>query len=328
MGIRTGTTDSQLVDPDKIDDHPGPYTMSFGFNIRPLVQSINRVGLVNDPLFIENEYGGLSIVAGYRRVQAIKSLGWDRIPAKVLSKTEQSPLECLLLNLYDNLATRKLNGVENAMVLSRLSSWVPLNEIVEIYMPLLGLPAHEPTLRIFFKLEQETDADIKEYLVQKKTSFQVIKMLLEMEPDTRCSVFKLISDIKFNINQQKQLIDYINDMSIIKNKPALEILKESSLKKIVQNDHLNNPQKAKAILKNLRDRRFPLLVKAEKAFRKKVSKLDLPKGSTICAPHYFEKPHYRLEVLFKEGKELKKTISRLSQTEGLEALRDPWEKDG
>ncbi|MFH1294113.1 MAG: hypothetical protein ABIJ44_08305, partial [Pseudomonadota bacterium] len=80
-------------------------------------------------------------------------------------------------------------------------------------------------------------------------------------------------------------------------------------------------------LKLLRGRRFPSLVKAEKAFKKKVSSLDLPKSASIHAPPYFEEPHYRLEVLFREGKELRETINRLNLTEGLDKLGDPWEKD-
>ncbi len=77
----------------------------------------------------------------------------------------------------------------------------------------------------------------------------------------------------------------------------------------------------------MRGRRFPSLVKAEKAFEKKVSSLNLPKSASIHAPPYFEEPHYRLEVLFREGKDLMETINRLNLTEGLEELGDPWEKD-
>jgi len=320
-------TEPQLVNPNKIEDFPGPYCMSFGFDIRPLVQSIDRVGLVNCPLLIENKNAELTVIVGYRRIHALRTLGWDRIPCGILSESEVSPLECLLLNLYDNLATRKLNEVEKGMTLKRLYSQVPRKEMLEVYMPLLELPSHEPTLLFFIKLEQELDTGIKEYLVQKKISLQTAKMLLKMESDERSHVFNLISNIKFNTNQQTQLIDNIIDLSGIENKPYHELLNEPSLKGIVLNKQWNNPQKAKAILKFLRDRRFPSLVKAEKAFKKKVSSLDLPKSASISAPPYFEEPHYRLEVLFREGKELRETINRLSLAEGLDELGDPWEKD-
>lgn len=328
MGIPKITPiESQLVNPSKIEDFPGPYCMSFGFDIRPLAQSIDRVGLVNCPLLIENKNAELTVILGYRRVQALKTLGWDRIPCGVLSEAEVSPLECLFLNLYDNLATRNLNEVEKGMVLNRLHSQIPGKEMLEVYMPLLELPSNEPTLLFFIKLEQELDTEIKEYLVQKKISLQTVKMLLKMESDERSHVFNFMSNIKFNINQQKQFIDNIVDLTVIENKSAHELLNEPPLKMILVNKHSNNPQKAKAILKLLRGRRFPSMVKAEKAFKKKVSSLDLPKSASIHAPPYFEEPHYRLEVLFREGRELRETINRLTQSEGLDELGDPWETD-
>ena len=328
MGIPKITPiESQLVNPNKIEDSPGPYCMSFGFDIRSLAQSIDRVGLVNCPLLIESKNAELTIIVGYRRIHALKILGWDRIPCGVLSESEVSPLECLLLNLYDNLATRKLNEVEKGMILKRLYSQVPGKEMLEVYMPLLELPSNEPTLLFFIKLEQELDTEIKKYLVQKKISLQTAKMLLKMESDERRHIFSFMSNIKFNINQQKQFIDNIIDLAVIENKPVYELLKEPSLKAILVNKHSNNPQKAKAILKLLRGRRFPSLVKAEKSFKKKVSSLDLPKSASIHVPPYFEEPHYRLEVLFREGKELRETINRLTLTEALDELGDPWEKD-
>ena len=328
MGIPKITPiESQLVNPNRIEDFPGPYCMSFGFDIRPLTQSIERVGLVNCPLLIENKNAELTVILGYRRVQALKTLGWDMIPCGVLSESEVSPLECLLLNLYDNLTTRKLNEVEKGMILNCLHSQVPEKEMLEVYMPLLELPSNEPTLLFFIKLEQELDTEIKMSLVQKKISLQTVKMLLKMESDERSHVFNFMSNLKFNINQQKHFIDNITDLSVIENKPAQELLNEPSLKVMLVNKQLNIPQKAKAILKLLRGRRFPSLVKAEKAFKKKVSRLDLPKSASIHVPPYFEEPHYRLEVLFREGKELRETINRLSLTEDLDELSDPWEKD-
>ena len=316
----------QLVDSSRIDDSPGPYCMSFGFDLTPLTQSISNIGLVNCPLLIEDKRGFFTVIAGYRRIKALKSLGWNRIPCRILTESKISPLKCLLLNVYDNLATRKLNEVEKGMILNRLCLWVKRNEVMEVYMPLLDLPSHEPTLLFYKKLEEELDPGIKEYLVQKNLSLQVAQMLLGMEPGARSNVFRIISNIKFNINQQKQLIDYIVDLSNIEVKTISEILKEPWVEGIFIDNQLNNPQKAKAILKLLRARRFPTLVKAEKLFKKRVSRLGLPEGATISAPPFFEDPHYRLELLFKEGKELREKVNRLSQTVSLEDLRSPWEK--
>ena len=316
-----------LVDLKNIDDCSGPYCMSFGFNPEPLIQSIKRIGLVNPPLVVENMQGEMTIIIGYRRIQAVKSLGWHKIPCKILSKSELSPFECLLLNLYDNIATRKLNEVEKGMVLCRLQNYINRTEILEQYMTLLDLPSHEHTLVFFMKLEKDLEKDIKEYLVQRHLSLGTAKALLKMDFESRRQAFRLISSIKFNTNQQIQLLDYLFDLSNISDTPIHAILEQHSLKNIRSDTRLNNPQKANALLQQLKAKRFPTLSQAEMTFKNKVLSLGLPKGIRINAPPYFEASHYRLEILFRDGKELIKKIKFLSGIGELKELKNPWEED-
>jgi hypothetical protein len=320
-------TQALVVDLKDIDDRPGPYCMSFGFNSKPLLQSIKRIGLVNPPLVVENRQGEMTIIIGYRRIQALKSLGWNKIPCKVLSKSDLPPFECLLLNLHDNIAIRKLNDVEKGMVLSRLENYINRTEILEQYMPLLDLPSHEPTLVFFMKLEKNLEKVIKEYLVHGHITLGTAKVLLEMDIESRKQIFYLISSIKLNINQQAQLLDYLIDLSRIYSKSTPDILREHPLESICSDTRMNNPQKAKALLHQLRAKRFPILYQAEMTFKNKVLSLDLPKGIRINAPPYFEGPNYRLEVLFKHGKELIEKIKSLSSIGGLKELGNPWEED-
>ena len=46
-----------VVDLPDIDDSPGPYCMSFGFEPESLIASIKNVGLINPPYLIGNEDG-------------------------------------------------------------------------------------------------------------------------------------------------------------------------------------------------------------------------------------------------------------------------------
>jgi ParB-like chromosome segregation protein Spo0J len=320
-------TAPRWIELGRIESSPGPYCMSFGFDLEPLMQSIRTVGLLNSPLLMENEHGGYRVISGYRRIQALRSLGWEKIPGRILSQSHRSPLECLLLNLYDNLATRKLNEVEKGMVLSRLVPLVSRNELLGVYMSLLDLRVHEPILSLYLGLENELEKPIKESLVQGDLSLQVVSKLLDLEKAARTEVFNLISKLKFNMNEQKQLIEYIVDLSNIEKKPIPEFLKQASLGRIVSDRRKNNPQKAKAILKLLRTQRFPRLVQAEAVFKKKLSGLRLPEGVRITAPPYFESPDYQLQVIFKDGMDLKAKIDRLSgTTESLKSLRNPWEQ--
>ncbi|MEA2038415.1 MAG: ParB N-terminal domain-containing protein [Thermodesulfobacteriota bacterium] len=316
----------KVVDLKNINDQPGPYCMSFGFNLSLLAQSIERVGLIDRPLMAEDKHGRLTVITGYRRILALRSLGWITIPCRIIGGSELSPLECLCLNLYDNLATRNLNEVEKGMVLSRLTLWVPRSEIMDHYMPLLGLPSHEPTLNLFTMLERELNKDVKEHLVQGILSMQSVKSLLDMKHESRLLVFNLISTLKFNINQQIQLVEYLAELSHIKNTTISDLLGDQAIGRICSDIRMNNPQKAKALLSCLRNMRFPTLVDAERVFKNRISGLGLPEGVRVDAPPYFEQPGYRLQVSFKDGKELKNKIEHLNRIQGIEDLGDPWKE--
>lgn len=318
----------QLIDLNTIPCHyPGPYCMSFGFHVRHLIRSIKEVGLINTPLLTADGQGNWTVVAGYRRMQAFASLGWNRVPCRVIASAQVSPLECLLLNLRDNLATRKLNEVEKGMVLSRLASYLPRSEILTHYMPLLDLPSHESTFLLFRDIEEVLDKEIKEYIVQGLLSLQAIKILLDLDHNARSCLSHLVVKLKFNINQQIQLIDYIIDLSHRSHKSIPEFVENHPLQNICADTRLNNPQKAKAVLHLLRTERLPTLVEAEKAFNKNVSRLNLPEGARITHSRFFEAPDYRLEILFREGGELKQKLEHLCTTRGIEDLKNPWEED-
>ncbi len=323
---KTTKLSTHTVNITDIDCSPGPYCMSFGFDLKPLIRSINKIGLINNPLVIRNGQGKFTIISGYRRIMAFKSLKSAKVPCKILLESGLSPLECLLINLYENLATRRLNEIEKGMVLNRLARWLPKDEILDHYMGLLELPSHEPTLVFFIRLDRELNEEIKECLVKDYISKRSVGKLLDMEHDSMLRVFRLLSTLNFNFNQQNQLIEYLTDLSYINDTQILTLLDTYRIERISSDPKLNNPQKAKAILRFLRAKRYPSLVNAEETFKKKISSLRLPEGVIIEAPEYFEASHYSLKIIYKDGKELAEKIEDLVHTKGLTDLCDPWER--
>lgn len=317
---------SCTLNPEDVDDREGPFLMSFAFDLSPLTRSIENIGLLNQPLVIRGKAGKVDVVTGYRRILALKALKRNEIPCKDLSGCGLSRFDLVLLALYDNLATRKLNMIEKGMVLVRLASHIKLDKILEYYMPLLDLPSHEPTLRSLMRIEQKLDRRIKESIATGNLSLQAAKMLLEVRSDLRGTIFELISKLRYNLNQQVQLIDFILDISSISNTSIAQILSDCKVDEICMDNKLNNPQKASAVLQILRAKRYPVLARSETLFKKQVSSLDLPEGVRISAPRDFEAPHYRLEVTFNEGGDLKEKIDLLCRNEELKHLKDPWEK--
>jgi ParB-like chromosome segregation protein Spo0J len=318
--------DSVPVALKQMSQAPGPYCMSFGFDLKPLIRSIEKFGLINSPILTRDREGRVEVVVGYRRILATKHLQWEEIPCRDLSHLGFSPLERLLFNLHDNLATRPFNAVEKGMVLSRLEQYASREEILRDFMPLLGLPRHGPTLEVFLGLEK-LEQPIKESLVNTRISFQTAKAFVLMDPESRTTLFNWIADVGLNVNQQSQFIEYAVDISIKEQKKISQLFEEKDMLYILKNININNPQKAKLLLNLLKSRRFPLLTRSEKRFREKTTGLGLPDGVSISYPPFFEDPDYRLEIFFKNGKKLREKIDALGKVNGLESFGDPWKED-
>ena len=312
---------SLWVDVSQIDEHPGACCMSFGFDLNPLERSIARTGLVNMPFVARGDKGRIQVVVGYRRLLALKKLQWKRVRCWDLSHL--SLQERVLLNFYDNHATRGFNDVEISMVLSRMLKHFSKEEILREYMPLLGLPSHEETLDRYLALET-LEHPIKVALVQKALSFRALRPLLHMDDDTRQAIIQWMLQFKFNLNQQMQVVEYIIDICENENKKARALLKEDDFGIPVKDVRMNAPQKAKEIVDRLRARCHPALTKAEQVFRNRVSRLGLPHGAVIKHPPFFEDPYYRLEIAFRNGKGLAGKLKVLVGLEGLQNIGDPW----
>jgi len=311
------------VDLDEMAEGPGPYTMSYGFNLDALIESIRKVGLLNPPLVARNEKGGFDIVAGYRRILSLKALGEPKALCKEVTSVLSSRLERLLVNFYENVATRSFNHIEKALILERLGGYVPKEQILASFMPLLSLPSHEGTLEFYLKLVSLKEC-VQKAIAQEEISIKVAKVLVELERGSRQVLFDWIRMLKLNFNQQIKFTEYVQDISMREDRTIHEVLSEESLLKILENPRWNNPQKAKGVLETLRGRRYPRLARAQKAVESRISAIPLPLDATIHYDPYFEDVRYHLEIRFRDGKELRKTIRVLNSLDELEAIPDPW----
>lgn len=313
---------------EEIDLKMGPYCMSFGFDLEKYMQSIASVGLMNSPIIISNAHGRMTPVSGYRRLMAIRALGRHKVMCRDITDLKFSGLELFILNLSENMATRTFNEVEKAMIVNGLIRFVPEDRIIDFFMPLLDLAPRRTEFLFYTVLANNLEDRIKGFLVHGDISLNSVRTLLSMDNPSRNSLAEIISDLKLNSNKQKQLIEYLIDLSNHKGKKIRDVLNEKNIRDLLSDKNLNTPQKAKALLRRLRALCFPMLEAAEKEFRKKVALLDLPKGVSLSHPPFFESPHYSMEILFSDGQKLLEHIEDLKRLDGLKEITDPWMGQG
>ena len=100
---------------------PNPYQPRRDFNqdeLAELAQSIKSQGLLQ-PVTVRAVQGRYQLVAGERRLRAVRDLGWTRIPAIVREVDDRQLLE---LSLVENLLRADLNDIEVAEALASLQN--------------------------------------------------------------------------------------------------------------------------------------------------------------------------------------------------------------
>ena len=96
---------------DMISPNPGQPRTDIGEDgIAELADSISKVGLLQ-PIIVRPLGDGYQIIAGERRWRAARQAGLERVPVRVLARTETESLEMALI---ENLQRQDLNAIEEA----------------------------------------------------------------------------------------------------------------------------------------------------------------------------------------------------------------------
>jgi hypothetical protein len=224
-----------------------------------------------------------------------------------------------MLNLYDNLTTRSFNDVEKAMILSRLSGYLPEERIIQSYMPMLHLPSHRETLQLFLQIEG-LDGVLKRSVATGAVSLKALEHLITLDEVSRNALTVLFSNLRFSFNNQLKCIEYMSELSSKESTDISRLMLDEPIQEIIRDPQMNQPQKVKGLMAHLKSRRYPALTRYEEAFQQQISKLPLPDGVTFRHAPYFETSEMWLEVVFREGRELKKRLRALSDLEGLDRI--------
>jgi|WetSurMetagenome_2_1015567.scaffolds.fasta_scaffold04222_5 hypothetical protein len=307
---------------EEFEEKPGLFCMSYGFDSKKITSSIAQVGLINRPYVRRNRSGTIDIITGYRRITACRELNWKIIPCIDLSDAGLSDADLLILNLYDNICVREFNNIEKYMIIKKLLSYFSMSNIYERFMPFLGVSSRRE-IDLLLKIEGLTD-ELKGYIAKGLLSIKALELLKEIKDYDLPIITKFITELHLNFNQQILFIEYINDISIREGLDVSSLLNGKTFIELLDDASQNIPQRAKTLLDRLRIKRFPILVKNEKAFAKLILEVDLPPNVRIKHTPFFEGPDYVLEISFKDGKKLKETINRLTHAKGIEKINDPW----
>jgi len=309
---------------DQISDKPGKYCMSYGFNSTELKRSLSQVGLINYPYVIKNDGSHYEAVTGFRRIIALKELNIEEVECFDMTGSVMSAYDMLRFALHDNLFIREFNLVEKSMIFNMLIELVKDNNRINEFSSLLNVSRKDYGL--ILKI-QELDEPLKESIASGTINIKALEQLVELKSDDILLCNTWITNLKLNYNQQIQFVDYINDISRIEKISIKQLLGEKFYLDISLDNKKNIPQKAKALMDNLRERRNPVYSNYKNLFEKKIKRMQLPPNIKIKHPRYFESEGYQVEIEFKNGAEIKKSLRTLLDIDELEKFEDPEQSE-
>ncbi|MFQ6070225.1 MAG: ParB/RepB/Spo0J family partition protein [Candidatus Aminicenantales bacterium] len=291
---------------EKIDLADERFRISFFFPLEKFITSIKLVGLLNPPLVCERE-GRFILVTGWKRILACRKLSLS--PVKVMVNDLKDDLENFLLALHDNLASREFSPLEKAEVVKKLKRFgVEKEKIIRDYFPHLGIPATELYYDVYLALA-EFESSLKKSIHEKGLPFSSLRAVCSFSPAARKKILPLLFPL--SLNKQKELLEWLLDISSRDGVGVEEILEEEEIRNVFSSERLSWLEKAEKVRDAIRKRRFPRLSSMEESFRNLLRRIRWPENVSLQPSPFFEDENYHLSFRFRNGEQFFSTLEKL-----------------
>jgi len=260
-----------------------------------LVESIKRFGLLKPPLVIERPDGGLELISGAYRLQALRTLlGQKEISCLVISpQTDNKSL--LLLAAADQMLSGPLSPIEKAHFI-KLAEHMTEPDQADLVQSTIGIRSvgHQQRLIKLLNLEPPIQIALQTGRISEKNGVE----LLRLSSKDRLFLNDLFERLDLNDHKQRRIVELGN---IITTRPRCSFheLFTNNYSDLIRPDKPDNvPQAIAKLLKDLQVRSHPLSSEAERSFVEQVGRLGLPENCSVTPSPAFEKDTVTLSVSF------------------------------
>ncbi|WP_149428089.1 MULTISPECIES: nucleoid occlusion protein [Exiguobacterium] len=176
-----------------------PRTVFDGDRIEELAVTIEEHGLLQ-PIVVRKQGTGYEIIAGERRYRAVRSLGWETIPAIVKEMTDETTAS---LALIENLQREDLTPIEEAEAYERL---LALQEITqEVLARKLG--RSQSTIANKLRLLR-LPTDVREALKKRTITERHARALLPLKDEAlQVTVLAEILEREWNVKETERRVE-------------------------------------------------------------------------------------------------------------------------
>ncbi|MDZ7414449.1 MAG: hypothetical protein ONB15_13070 [candidate division KSB1 bacterium] len=306
----------------EIDLEDGFYRVSWGPALSGLAMSLGEIGLVNPPTLQRRADGMWRIVCGFRRCELLARLGCQQVQAWCVDKNAP-PLGLFVQALCDNVGGRVLNAVECATALAKLHAQfgVGQEEIVQRYLPLLGLPRSTEVFQRYVAMARLGEP-MRRWLAEDRLSHEVALRLAAKPEGEANAIFHVISELRLGKNQQRILLRLLEDLARQRSCTMEAIVTSPESKGVLQSADLTPTQRAERLFAWLRAQRFPHLAAAERKAQELVRQMNLPPNVRMTPPPHFEGEDWQCTMHFSSVEALREAARRLAQVAECPVLQE------
>lgn len=288
--------------------------VSWGRETDALEAALRAAGQCWQPLVIWRGGGGAEarLVHGFRRADAARRLGWATLPAVALP-AELSEHEAYLAGLEMFLATDAPNPVEAALIIRRLEAWFCRAEIIERFLPRLGL---QPSPVIYQQTRAVADLPLPALrgLASGALDAACAHWLEMFDAREREAAAVVVMGLRASRSVQRELLEMMHDVCRRDEIGVGELLTNFGFQISdfgFEKQEQNLPKLREDFRRWLRARRFPILMEQERRFETARAALRLPRGATLTPPANFEGALMELRLAFLSAAELTRQVEAL-----------------
>lgn len=308
-----------------VDLEAHPFNPASVEDLSRLQESLAEVGLLSLPRVRFRQSGRWQVITGWKRLAAAVRLGWEKIPALVLSP-ETPETQILLLYLHDNAFSRVFNPLEQALLATRLAKHWDRETLISKGLPLLGLP---PAPVYLDRLLAVAGLEIawQELVARERLALTVAARLADWDAAHRLAALPFLAGLPLSQSKQEELVAGVEILARREGLTPADIFLDQELQQSLKDTDLNPQERAEAVRRRLNEWVSPRLSAAHKAFSAALDRLGLRTHPRmrLKEPPAFEGPDFELFLKFKDSQELRELLqelSRLAHLPDFEALVD------
>lgn len=284
---------SRICDAGTYDIHP--FLKDFpGDN--NLYQSIQLTGIISPPVVQESEANRYDIICGRQRLRCLEFLGVRHCHCQILPRAEKSE-NILAIILEDQFACSPLNLIEQACFIELCQNHLLEKQRFHSFLQNM-LPGRITKGIRFLQPLAKLESNLKYRVHTGSISEKILAEMLNFSKEDRNQFILLIDRLQLGVNNQKKLIQQLDDIIKRENISLAQLINQQPIAKILKDNHLSKTKRTSDFLASIQRLHKPRLSDAQDDFTQRIKSLKLPETCNLSPSQSFETSAVTLSVEF------------------------------